>query len=329
MKQLKVKVMAMVLAMILVALIVPVNVFAAETEMQVVKMENEDYIIYVKDLANTEFKFAITKEKNAVEGDLNYIKSKPDEEGNQVALIEKAKVEEGGDYYIYIKKDTETPKMNQVDFSQAFDTTKMKEVETTTNRIKTELLTNLEKRNEEVNGIKYTETVGGLKIVDEDTAEYFYERTKLPKEKYSELRELAEKLNKEYKEKEMYSKIEFAKEFYTLYHELIDQAQWTEVENNEIKQPIEAQKDEQYIVFIKKEAQNGEITYDAKFMTSYREDEEEKIPGRIETKVTQETTKLPITGDSIALFVILAVVVIALILIFVRMKKLQDKERKQ
>ncbi len=330
MKQVKVKIMTMVLVTILVALILQVNVFAAETEIQVVKMENEDYIIYVKDLANTEFKFAIANKENAEEGDLNYIKSTSDGEGNQVALIEKTKIAENENYYIYImEKDKEVSKVNKVDFSQAFDTNKMKEVETTTNRIKTELLTDLEKRNEEVNGIKYTETVGGLKIVDEDTAEYFYERTKLPKEKYSELRELADKLNKEYEEKEMYSKIEFAKEFYTLYHELIDQAQWTEVENNEIKQPIEAQKDEQYIVFIKKEAQNGAITYDAKFMTSYREDEEEKIPGRIETKVTQETTKLPITGDSIALFVILAVVVIALILIFVRMKKLQDKERKQ
>jgi len=38
--------------------------------------------------------------------------------------------------------------------------------------------------------------------------------------------------------------------------------------------------------------------------------------------------KLPITGDSIILFAILAVIVLALILIFVRMKKLQNKEEK-
>ena len=63
-------------------------------------------------------------------------------------------------------------------------------------------------------------------------------------------------------------------------------------------------------------------------MTSYREDEEEKIPGKTETKIVQETAKLPITGDSIILFAILAVIVLALILIFVRMKKLQNKEEK-
>lgn len=327
MKQLKVKIMAMVLVAILVTLIVPVNIFAAETnQMQVVKMENEDYIIYVKDLANTEFKFAIAREEST---DLDYIKSKPDGEGNQVAVVEKAKVAEGGNYYIYIKKtDAEPATVNSVDFTQAFDTKKMQEVETTTNRIKTELLTNLEKRNEEVNGIKYTETVGGLKIIEEENATYSYERVQLPKEGYSELKELANKLNDEYESKDMYAKIEFAKEFYDLYHELINQAQWEEVENKEIRQPIEAQKGDQYVVLLKKEAQNGETTYDAKFMTSYREDEEEKIPGRTENRVTQETTKLPITGDSIVLFVILAVVVIALILIFVRMKKLQNKERK-
>ena len=48
-----------------------------------------------------------------------------------------------------------------------------------------------------------------------------------------------------------------------------------------------------------------------------------------ETVVVQETAKLPVTGDSIVLFVILAVIVLALILVFVRMKKLEKKESKQ
>ena len=47
-----------------------------------------------------------------------------------------------------------------------------------------------------------------------------------------------------------------------------------------------------------------------------------------ETRTVQETARLPITGDSIVLFVALAVVVIALIIVFVRMKKLNKKEDK-
>ena len=336
MKELQVKVMSMVLIAMLVTLIIPVNVFATEAEanIQVVKTESGDYIIYVQNLANTEFKFAISQNQ-VDEADRNYINSVSDVAGNQVALIEKERVTEGTNY-IYIKTDTERY-INVVDFSenstQIFDKAKMQIVETTTNRIATELLTNLEERNEEVNGIQYTETVGGLKIIrgeqDENSIYYYQEGVKLPAEKYSELKELADILNsEEYEEKDMYSKIEFAKEFYSLYEELINNATWQQVENLEIRQPIDAQKDDQYVVLLKKVTEDGTETYDAKFLVSYREDEEEKIPGKTETRVVQETTKLPITGDSIVLFVVLAVIIIALIIVFVRMKKLQNKESK-
>lgn len=330
MKGLQVKFMTAVLIVILVALTIPVNVFAAEANIQVVKAEDNNYIIYVENLANTEFKFAIATREDATEAELDYINSVTDGEGNQVALIEKTRVNSGTNY-IYIKTDDGTT-INAVDFSetstQVFDIAKMQTVETTTNRIRTELLTNLEERNEVIDGVQYTETVGGLKIVDEENVTYFYESVKLPAEKYSELKELADKLNSEYESKDMYSKIEFAKEFYNLYEELINQATWEAVDNMVIRQPINAQKDDQYVVLLKKVTEDGTETYDAKFMISYREDEEEKIPESTETKVVQETTKLPITGDSIVLFVILAVIVLALILVFVRMKKLQSKESK-
>ena len=85
---------------------------------------------------------------------------------------------------------------------------------------------------------------------------------------------------------------------------------------------------EQYVVYLKKVDEDKTETIDLKIMTSYREDEEEKIPGRTETKIVKETTKLPITGDSIILFVILAAIILVAIIVFVRMKKLQGKENK-
>lgn len=329
MKGLQVKFMAVVLIGVFLILTIPVNVLAAEADIQVVKTEEDNYIIYVKDLLDTEFKFAIGTKEDEVETELDYINSVTDGEGNQVALIEKSKIASENNY-IYIKNNEKTI-VNAVDFSesftQVFDTEKMKIVETTTNRIKTKLLTNLEEKNEIIDGIKYTETVGGLKIVDEENANYFCKIEKLPAEKYSELKELADKLNNEYESKDMYSKIEFAKEFYNLYEELINQEIWEPIEDMEIRQPINSKKDDQYVILLKKVNEDGINTFDVKFMISYREDKEEKIPGSTETKVVQETTKLPITGDSIVLFVILAIIVIALILVFVRMKKLQKEER--
>ena len=329
MEKLKVKIIAILLIVILTALMIPANVFAANPNMQVVKAENGDYIIYVKE-ANGKFKFAISDQQGleAESIELRYVNSVPDGEGNNVALIESSTQESIGDTaYIYIKTDTDNF-TGEIDFSQAFDKEKMEQVEGTTNRIETELLTNLEERNEVIDGVQYKETVGGLKIVEQENASYEYVTVKLPDQKYSILKELADKLNTEYESKDMYSKIEFAKEFNTLYEELIDAATeqniWKPVENMEIRQPIDAQKGDQYVVLLKKVSEN-EIEYDAKFLVSYREDEEEKIPGRIEKKVVQETAKLPITGDSFILFVVLAVIIIALIIVFIRMKKIQNK----
>ena len=331
MRGLKVKIMTMVLIVAMIALIIPLNVFAAEAEVQVVKAD-KDYIIYAKGLADSKFQYAITSEKGAEEVDLNYINSVEDEDNNQVMLIESEKIAQGTNYiHTKVNEDgKEVKTVNEINFeNQSFNTEKMEIVENTTKRIKTELKTNLEKINEVRDGMQYTETIGGLQIVDDENATYYYERTKLPADQYSKLQELANELNIGYEEKDMYSKIEYANEFYNLYNALIENAKWEPVEKDlTIKQPIEAQKGEQYVVLLKKVAQDGTETYDAKFMTSYREDEEEKIPGKTETKVVQETAKLPITGDSIILFAILAVIVLALILIFVRIKKLQNKEAK-
>lgn len=331
MRGLKVKIMTMVLIVAMIALIIPLNVFAAESEVQVVKTD-KGYIIYAKGLADSKFQYAITSEKGAEEVDLNYINSVEDEDNNQVMLIESEKIAQGTNYiHTKVNEDgKEVKTVNEINFeNQSFNTEKMEIVENTTKRIKTELKTNLEKINEVRDGMQYTETIGGLQIVDDENATYYYERTKLPADQYSKLQELANELNIGYEEKDMYSKIEYANEFYNLYNALIENAKWEPVEKDlTIKQPIEAQKGEQYVVLLKKVAQDGTETYDAKFMTSYREDEEEKIPGKTETKVVQETAKLPITGDSIILFAILAVIVLALILIFVRMKKLQNKEEK-
>lgn len=339
MKNLQIKITTIVFMAILIALIMPANVFAAEANMQVVKAESEDYIIYVEGLAETEFKFAISTKADATEGELDYINAVEDGEGNKVALIEKEKVSTGT-AYIYIKNGTDVT-VNGIDFlddTQVFDIQDMKMVETTTNRIKTELLTDIEERNEIIDGIKYTQTVGGLKISEEDGAAYFYKSVKLPVEKYSDLQKYADELNSEvYTEKDMYAKIQFAKEFYSLYEQLMQETEtaevdtangWTKVpEDMIIRQPIDAQKGDQYVVLIKKATDTNPID-DAKFLVSYREEEEEKIPGRTETVIVKETAKLPVTGDSIVLFVILAVIALSLIIVFVRMRKLEKKESK-
>lgn len=331
MKKIGLKLTGIVFTLIIVALLVPTKVLGADLGLQIVKTE-QDYIIYVKDLAETEFDFAISDKDNATEMELNYINSVGDGEGNQVAFVTQTKynneLSTNAHNYLYIKT-TEGVQVEEINFSDAFDKVKMEEVETTTKRIETEVVTDIIEKDEEIEGVKVKVTVGGLKITDSEKADYYYAFTKLPTEKYSELMKLAEKINSDYNTMDMYTRIETAKQFYNLYHELEGIQNWVEVENMTVMQPNDAQKGEQYVVYLKKVDEDGNETIDVKLMTSYREDQEEKIPGRQETKVVKETAKLPITGDSIILFVVLVTIVIIAIIVFIRMKKLQNKESKK
>ena len=90
MKKFELKLTGVVIALIIIALLIPTKVLGANEELQIVKTE-QDYIIYVKKLAKTEFDFAISDKDNATEMELNYINSVEDEEGNQVAFVTQTK----------------------------------------------------------------------------------------------------------------------------------------------------------------------------------------------------------------------------------------------
>jgi len=326
----RIKNISIIVAIMFVALLIPITAFAANENIQIVKTE-KDYLIYIKGLQEKEFDFALSNKENATEIELNYINPIEDEEKNKVAFVtldkynNELKLNEKN--HIYIKTDEGT-ECKELEFEDAFDKSKMQEVEKTTYRIETKVITDIIERDEEVNGVKIKTTVGGLEITDSKEAEYFYSNTKLPVNKYSELMGLVEKINKEYNEMDMYSRIEIAKQFYNLYTELAKEQKWAKVDNLTIMQPNDAQTGEQYVVYLKKVEKDGGETIDVKLMTSYREDEEEKLPARTETKVVQETAKLPITGDSFILFALLGTIILIAIIVFIRIKKLESKKEK-
>ncbi len=210
-------------------------------------------------------------------------------------------------------------------------------IENTTKRIAVEISTSKENtestdpvRNENIDGVKEISKAGYVKITDSKDATYYYQRVKTTDSAdYAKLVELAEKLNKEYDGMDMYQKVQENEQFYSLYSKLINEANWQEVENMEVKQPESTEQSngvgDKYIVFLKKVAKDGETT-DAQFLQEYYDYEPNAVKEQIKT---QETTRLPITYDSIALIVILAVVVVALIIVFIRMKKINKKDEEK
>ena len=73
-------------------------------------------------------------------------------------------------------------------------------------------------------------------------------------------------------------------------------------------------------------ARSEETTYDVQFLTAHDNYEPNVV---IEEVIVQETAKLPITYDSIALFVILGVIVILVIAVFMRMRNLSKKDEEK
>ena len=317
------------IVLFIILMLVPMIGLAVTNEENIQIISNTDeqgdteYIVYIQDLMGTNFASAISDSADTLEQNLDFVTAK-DREGNYVAQID-ANAVTGDTTYLYVKYDgQESTEVLELDLSNALDKTDMEYVENTTKRIDTETVEKLEEINEEINGVQTTLTVGGLRITDTDNATYEYQLTKVTDNTpYSRLVELADELNSEnYDQKDMYSKIQLTSEFYTLYNQLMEGATWTAVTDNEIRQPSDAIEGDQYVVLIRKTAEDGTITTDAKLMVSALVERDDQGS---ETRTVQETAKLPITGDSIVLFVALAMVVIALIIVFVRMKKLNKK----
>ena len=307
----------------------PIMTLATEStneNLQIVQTEKEKFIIYLKDLQDKEFSYAISKDQTTNEMNLNYIHSVKDEDNNQVILVDKGiyVVNQSTKAYLWIKqegKQVETAK--EVDFSKAFEKNKIEDVENITKKIKTETISDLlEEEKTDENGVKITVKVGGIKITDSKEAQYFYEMMPAT-ENYATLMEKAKKIKNEYSNMDMYTKIQTAKEFYELYNQLAEKANWQSVENMQIKQPKEATEGSKYVVFIKKVEENKE-TIDVQFLTST----EEQTPSyEKEKKIVQETTKLPITGDNLVLLITFTIVVIAMIFAFIKMKKSDNKTK--
>ena len=335
MKNLRAKLIGVIVLFMIIMLVPMVVLAVTNDKIQIISNADGEYMVYIQELLNKNFLYAISSSENAQEGELTYVTAQ-DGEGNYIANVQNSEAVTGGSTFLHVRYDDENgqevKEVIELDLSKALDKNDMEYVENTTKRIETRENAGIVVREEVVNGVTQRVTVGGIEIVTEenDNNTYYYTLTKVTDNTlYSKLFTLANELNADdYTNKDMYSKIELTSEFYNVYNQLIANANWTEVSNNEIRQPEDADKGDQYVVLIKKVAEDGTETTDAKLMTSRIDPEQEVEPAKEEKVPVQTTSRLPITGDSIVLFVALAMIVIALVIVFVRMKKLNKKEDK-
>jgi len=342
MKKISIKLLS-ALAIILFIAVTPMVVLATNENISVVNSQENEYIIYIKDYTDKKFKYAFTsiEKENLQQMDLSYINSIPDGLGNQTALLNlNAKTYEklkSGTIYMWAKDENEKLILDglQLDLESSFTKENLDLVEKTTKRIQVEVATSKDitdstkpVREEDIDGVKETAKAGYLKITDNKNSKYYYQRVKtLDSVEYAKLMDLAEEMNKDYDKANMYEKVQLAERFYNQYSKLINKADWQEVTDLTVKQPESTEQSngvgDKYIVLLKKVDKDGATTTDAQFLQEYYDYEPNVKKEQI---VTQETTKLPITYDSIVLIIVLAVVLIALVAVFIRMKKLNKKD---
>ena len=323
----------LVISVMLIAVMVfmPSYAKAATDEKLAVVNTSGNYLIYIDGLLNDEdgFEFALSNSKD--ETNLVYENSATDDAGNVVAYYDAANqkfadVDISKPVYVYVngKKDMQGLEVN---LTESITSEELDNIEKITKRIPVTTDESVE-YSEDVDGLKVTTIVGSVRIEPDENnknAKYSYQMVRLPAddERYNTLWNLLTEFNENYNDMPVNEKINLSTEFSKLYTELINEAEWTEVKDKDlrIEQPEDAETGTQYILFLKEEV-DGNITYDAQFLTS-AQDPFENYENVIkeEQVVVKRTSKLPITGDSIALFIALAVIIVAIILVRRKMKK--------
>ena len=77
-----------ILAIFLFIAVIPIVALATNENISVVNNEKDEYIIYIKDYTDKNFKYAFSNNANPKEMDLIYINSISDLRGNQTAFID-------------------------------------------------------------------------------------------------------------------------------------------------------------------------------------------------------------------------------------------------
>ena len=298
-------------------------VYAQEkTNVNLLKTSEESYIIYVEDTINTEFLFSFSENSEVLEEDLIFTASALDSNESNVAYMTKELAEslEDGQAYMWVQVNEELIRY-EINLKQAVTSDDIEFVNSTTKRISVDT-DGTEKTSQDNNGVKITHSQGKVKIT-ESGEDFSYYMVKVENEDTTNFVNLANQII-ESKELLNHERVALARQFVNTYNEMFEGIEtWEEVPSNkEILQPQESEKGETYLVWLKNDTTEE---HDVQILIC---DDGEDIEVEEAKKVTvYETTKLPVTFDSIiTLIIALVVLVVIIIALVVAKKKLNKKE---
>lgn len=320
----KTKILITLLTIVMFMLCMPLFSYGANEELVIVQKAENEYIIYLKQYLEKEFKFAFSNNSAEEVSNLTFDNSALDEAedgANNIAYVNNSNIAMfSNPTYMWIEVDGKIEvSAREIDLSDNITKTELESVGTTSEiiPIKLEQEQTVNEVNEE--GTKITETVGIVKVLKEiNDGEYQLIRREFS-EDTDNLFALAELIEKN-EFTDIYTRIKASKEFYELSDELyglLNSEDWEKIKELKIQQPIDAQTGDQYILWVK-----GDNIQDVHFLTSYREYEEEYIKEQVKTI-------LPYTYDDNTILIALGIVLVAIILVSVRIAILKKKEMRK
>lgn len=332
MKTFNSKKFVLVLALVILALVIPTKIFAATQSVAIVKIE-DDYSIYIDGLENKDFKFSFTNQKPESDnpGDSNLIANWEDNNGVHIACLEStSEIDLNEKVYMIIEADGETS-VTELDLENAIDKTEMANIEALTTIISVDTNQTTTTSDNE-NGVATTQTVGQVDITESseynyEDYEYKYQLIKIDgteSETAKQLSDLVDSLQTSYSTLSTYNKILKTKEIRDLYNSLKDEASMSDVKDYVIYQPEDSKEGDKYLVLLQQLSGGRVVREDIQFLVCTEGHQQEVVK---EVKEIKKATALPRTFDSIILLVVLAVIVIIAIAVILRVKKLSKNEK--
>lgn len=300
---------------------------AAEEEIEGIVLEKEsgEKIIYIKGMNEKEFKFAFSNEE-LEDSEIEFVTAVKDARDEYVAYIEAEETYK----YMFIQNEN---KINKIEFNSLKNITdeEIKSLQNLTKIINiksNESNVKIEKEDDTV----ITKTRG--KIVITDIGKYKYELIEIV-DKNNSTEKIDETASKLYESilklentEKMYDKLENYVTIRDNYNKLLENAKWKDAENKEIMQPEDSQEGEKFIVLIQEIKDDKVEREDIQIMTCDREDDADvEYTEKQEVKVVEKRTALPVTGENLILYIAFGVVIVAIIILCIKMKK-SEKDSK-
>ncbi len=321
MQNLKLKLISIIGIFFMVSCLLGISVSAANDEMVIVKQNESEYIIYLKNYLDDEFEFAFSNNKEEAVENLSFINSALDansEDANNIAYVDENTVSIfESTAYMWIKRgETIEVSAREININDNISKDALKSVGNISRMMPIKLEQQVVEDTVTENGLKKTTIVGIVKIENE-YSNLKYQLIKRPTEGTdNELFALAEIIEKN-DFTDVYTKVKAHKEFIRLcvqqFGEL-NEADWKNVENNIVYQPQDTQTGEQFILWLKADNNN-----DVHFFTSYREEDEKWIKEEFKQI-------LPYTYDSNVYLIAFVIVTIAAVACTTRIVVLKKKE---